>query len=281
MKIKHNKARCTIKIYDPLEHALKRVFKTQNLLLKRSCLYQQNVQPPLVTPLVTPLVPPLPKNNKKPARVPPPPPPPPTLQRPSTKTKPPVAPPPPPPPMDKKLVRQTGAGQTVSQGPLINLEAIRRKSQAFQAKRVEQLLQEDPVVKSFLQNKTQQEINDIKKRLINNRVNLNADSVRKFALYGQTLERLRQDTRLKNKPETFLMNDLGKYLSNNAKRNISQLSNDEITKALNLIQVERRVARLAGSNLKQNELKPIVLKLKNKPVNDIDINDISTALRNL
>jgi len=183
--------------------------------------------------------------------------------------------------MEKKLVRQTGAGQTVSQGPLINLEAIRRKSQALQTKRVEQLLQEDPVVKSFLQNKTQQEINDIKKRLINNRVNLNADSVRKFALYGQTLERLRQDTRLKNKPETFLMNDLGKYLSNNAKRNISQLSNDEITKALNLIQVERRVARLAGSNLKQNELKPIVLKLKNKPVNDIDINDISTALRNL
>lgn len=274
--MKHHK-RCTIKIYNPLEHALKRVFKTQHLLLKRSCLYpQKNVPPP----------PPFPKIiNKTPAPAPaplvPPPPPPPaptkTFQRPTT-TKPPVAPPPPPPMNKKKLVRQTAAGQTVKGGPLLNLEAIKRKSQALQAKRVEQLLQEDPVVKSFLQNKTNKEINDIKKRLINNRVNLNAESVRKFALYGQTLERLRQDSRLKNKPETFLMNNLGKYLPTNK---TNKLSEDEITKALNLIQVERRVARLAGSNLKQNELKPIVLKLKNKPVNNIDINDISTALRNL
>lgn len=280
--MKHNK-RCTIKIYDPLQHALKRVFKTQNLLLKRSCLYsQKNVQPPLPVPPPLPIInktpPPAPAPLVRPS-VPPPPPPPPagntkTLQRP-TKNKP-VPPPPPPPLNKKKLVRQSAAGQTVKSGPLLNLEAIQRKSQAFQAKRVEQLLQEDPVVKSFLQNKTNKEINDIKKRLINNRVNLNAESVRKFALYGQTLERLRQDTRLKNKPETFLMNDLGKYLPKTNK-----LSEDEITKALNLIQVERRVARLAGANLKQDELVPIVLKLKNKPVNNIDINDISTALRNL
>lgn len=253
------------KRYNPLEHTLKRIFHIQNLLLKRSCLYLDNNKP------VVAVIPPstLPQTNTKPITKPPVPPPPPPVPQ----TKKPPPPPPPPPNKQQRLVRKK-TQQTTQSGPLIDFEDLLRKQKAMRTKQVNNLMRTDPVVKALLNDKNKSEINDIRKRLIDEREGINNEEVRDVIRYKQTLARLRQDPRLKNKPEPYLMNNLRKYL--NDKNGI--VNDKAIDNALHTLNVETRIQRLVGSNITQGELVLLAKKMRNRKVNDITVNDISDAL---
>lgn len=260
------------KRYNPLEHTLKRIFHIQNILLKRSCLYSPYKQPVVLdtkTNITKALVPPPPPPPVSKAPVPPPPPPP-VSKAPVPKAP---VPAPPPPPNKQRLVRKK-TQQTTQSGPLIDFGDLLRKQKAMRTKHVNNLMQTDPVVKALLKNKNKSEINDIRKRLINEREGLNNEEVRDVIRYKQTLARLRQDPRLKNKPEPYLMNNLRVYL--NDKNGV--VNDKAINNALHALNVEKRIHRLVGSNISQGELVLLAKKMRNRKVNDITINDISDAL---
>lgn len=269
------------KQYNPLEHTLKRIFNIQNLLLKRSCLYIDN-KPPVVAvvpPSTSVPIPPVQQQtNTKSITKPPPPPPPPVPQ-----TKKPIiisstAPPPPPPPNKQRLVRpKKPQQQTTQSGPLIDFADLLRKQKAMRAKQVNNLMRTDPVVKALLKDKNKSEINDIRKRLVDEREGIDNEEVRDVIRYKQTLARLRQNARLKNKPEPYLMNNLRKYLTTNNNKN-GVVNDKAIDNALHTLNVEKRIHRLVGSNITQGELVSLAKKMRNRKVNDITINDISNAL---
>ena len=144
----------------------------------------------------------------------------------------------------------------------------------MRTKQVNNLMRTDPVVKALLKDKNKSEINDIRKRLIDEREGINNEEVRDVIRYKQTLARLRQDPRLKNKPEPYLMNNLRKYLNDK-----NGFVNDKaIDNALHTLNVEKRIQRLVGSNITQGELVLLAKKMRNRKVNDITVNDISDAL---
>jgi type IV secretory pathway VirB10-like protein len=269
------------KQYNPLEHTLKRIFNIQNLLLKRSCLYIDN-KPPVVAvvpPSTSVPIPPIQQQtNTKSITKPPPPPPPPVPQ-----TKKPIiisstAPPPPPPPNKQRLVRpKKPQQQTTQSGPLLDFADLLRKQKAMRAKQVNNLMRTDPVVKALLKDKNKSEINDIRKRLVDEREGIDNEEVRDVIRYKQTLARLRQNARLKNKPEPYLMNNLRKYLTTNNNKN-GVVNDKAIDNALHTLNVEKRIHRLVGSNITQGELVSLAKKMRNRKVNDITINDISNAL---
>lgn len=270
------------KQYNPLEHTLKRIFNIQNLLLKRSCLYIDN-KPPVVAvvpPSTSVPIPPVQQqtNTKSITKPPPPPPPPPVPQ-----TKKPIiisstAPPPPPPPNKQRLVRpKKSQQQTTQSGPLLNFADLLRKQKAMRAKQVNNLMRTDPVVKALLKDKNKSEINDIRKRLVDEREGIDNEEVRDVIRYKQTLARLRQNARLKNKPEPYLMNNLRKYLTTSNNKN-GVVNDKAIDNALHTLNVEKRIHRLVGSNITQGELVSLAKKMRNRKVNDITINDISNAL---
>jgi hypothetical protein len=274
-----------LETYDPLEHTLKRLFKVQNMLLKRAC------EPLHVIPKPVPVPPPPPplgiqqQPNKPQAfpksvqvPVPPPPPPPLGVQQPNKPQAFPksVPPPPPPPPgiqRPKTLQRKKPAAPVVVSGPSINFENLKRKSRAMRAKQIDQLLQTDPVVRAMIKNKSNAEKEDIRKRLVNNHEGLDATTVNHVIQYKTTLNRLRADNRLQNKPESFLMNDIRQYL--NKDKNVNK---NAITNALHLKNIERAIIRLAGTNLKRGEIPVLVRRLRNKRPETLTINDISNAL---
>jgi hypothetical protein len=270
------------KQYNPLEHTLKRIFNIQNLLLKRSCLYIDN-KPPVVAvvpPSTSVPIPPIQQqtNTKSITKPPPPPPPPPVPQ-----TKKPIiisstAPPPPPPPNKQRLVRpKKPQQQTTQSGPLLDFADLLRKQKAMRAKQVNNLMRTDPVVKALLKDKNKSEINDIRKRLVDEREGIDNEEVRDVIRYKQTLARLRQNARLKNKPEPYLMNNLRKYLTTSNNKN-GVVNDKAIDNALHTLNVEKRIHRLVGSNITQGELVSLAKKMRNRKVNDITINDISNAL---
>lgn len=247
-----------LETYDPLEHTLKRLFKVQNMLLKRAC------EPLHVIPKPVPVPPPPPplgiqqqpnKPQAFPKSVPVPPPPPPGIQSPKT------------------LQRKKPAAPVVVSGPSINFENLKRKSRAMRAKQIDHLLQTDPVVRAMIKNKSNAEKEDIRKRLVNNHEGLDATTVNHVIQYKTTLNRLRADNRLQNKPESFLMNDIRQYL--NKDKNVNK---NAITNALHLKNIERAIIRLAGTNLKRGEIPVLVRRLRNKRPETLTINDISNAL---
>lgn len=143
---------------------------------------------------------------------------------------------------------------------------------------VDRLLTDDPVVKSMLQGKSEAEINDIRKRLLNTRqAGTDKETVRNVIRYKQTLDRLRQDPRLKNKPEPYLMNDLRVYLP----KNKNTVNEKDIDNAISALNVQRKLVGLAGKNLSVTEVQALAVKMKNRKVNTITINDVSKALANL
>lgn len=267
------------KQYNPLEHTLKRIFNIQNLLLKRSCLYIDN-KPPVVAvvpPSTSVPIPPVQQQtNTKSITKPPPPPPPPVPQ-----TKKPIiisSTAPPPPPNKQRLVRpKKPQQQTPQSGPLLDFADLLRKQKAMRAKQVNNLMRTDPVVKALLKDKNKSEINDIRKRLVDEREGIDNEEVRDVIRYKQTLARLRQNARLKNKPEPYLMNNLRKYLTTSNNKN-GVVNDKAIDNALHTLNVEKRIHRLVGSNITQGELVSLAKKMRNRKVNDITINDISNAL---
>lgn len=267
------------KQYNPLEHTLKRIFNIQNLLLKRSCLYIDN-KPPVVAvvpPSTSVPIPPVQQQtNTKSITKPPPPPPPPVPQ-----IKKPIiisSTAPPPPPNKQRLVRpKKSQQQTTQSGPLLNFADLLRKQKAMRAKQVNNLMRTDPVVKALLKDKNKSEINDIRKRLVDEREGIDNEEVRDVIRYKQTLARLRQNARLKNKPEPYLMNNLRKYLTTSNNKN-GVVNDKAIDNALHTLNVEKRIHRLVGSNITQGELVSLAKKMRNRKVNDITINDISNAL---
>ena len=268
------------KQYNPLEHTLKRIFNIQNLLLKRSCLYIDN-KPPVVAvvpPSTSVPIPPIQQqtNTKSITKPPPPPPPPPVPQ-----TKKPIiisSTAPPPPPNKQRLVRpKKPQQQTTQSGPLLDFADLLRKQKAMRAKQVNNLMRTDPVVKALLKDKNKSEINDIRKRLVDEREGIDNEEVRDVIRYKQTLARLRQNARLKNKPEPYLMNNLRKYLTTSNNKN-GVVNDKAIDNALHTLNVEKRIHRLVGSNITQGELVSLAKKMRNRKVNDITINDISNAL---
>ena len=271
------------KQYNPLEHTLKRIFNIQNLLLKRSCLYIDN-KPPVVAvvpPSTSVPIPPIQqqtntKSITKPPPPPPPPPPVPQIKKPIIISS--TAPPPPPPPNKQRLVRpKKPQQQTTQSGPLLDFADLLRKQKAMRAKQVNNLMRTDPVVKALLKDKNKSEINDIRKRLVDEREGIDNEEVRDVIRYKQTLARLRQNARLKNKPEPYLMNNLRKYLTTSNNKN-GVVNDKAIDNALHTLNVEKRIHRLVGSNITQGELVSLAKKMRNRKVNDITINDISNAL---
>ena len=268
------------KQYNPLEHTLKRIFNIQNLLLKRSCLYIDN-KPPVVAvvpPSTSVPIPPVQQqtNTKSITKPPPPPPPVPQIKKPIIISS--TAPPPPPPPNKQRLVRpKKPQQQTTQSGPLLNFADLLRKQKAMRAKQVNNLMRTDPVVKALLKDKNKSEINDIRKRLVDEREGIDNEEVRDVIRYKQTLARLRQNARLKNKPEPYLMNNLRKYLTTSNNKN-GVVNDKAIDNALHTLNVEKRIHRLVGSNITQGELVSLAKKMRNRKVNDITINDISNAL---
>jgi hypothetical protein len=273
-----------MRTYDPLEHTLKRLFKVQNTLLKRACektvpnkpkqtpFAEENVPAVLPNKPVArtpdPVLPPPPLVV---APVPPPPPPPPIIRRPPTVA--PVAPPPPPIQRPQTLQRKKPTKPVFFSGPSINFENLKRKSREMRAKQIDQLLQTDQVVRSLMDGMSNTEKDNIRKRLIHNHEGLDANTVKTVIRYKTTLNRLRADNRLQNKPEAYLMNDIRPYL--NPEKNLNK---NAITDALYLKNIERAIIRLGGTNLKRGEIPVLVRRLRNKRPENLTVNDISNAL---
>ena len=262
------------KRYDPLEHTLKRMFYIQNLLLKNSCL----LGPPQQTGHGL-----LRKSPKPPAAVPVPPPPPPggpgLLRKPP---KPPAAvpaapPPPPPPATNKGLVRKKVTQTTQSGVTGFSLNEMLKTQSKMQSAAFDRIIANDPEVKSLLKDKSESELANIRKRLLEVGLTIDQQTVRDAIRYKRTLSRLRQDPRLKNKPEPYLMNDLRTYLPKN-KNNVNQADIDNAVKALN---VDVKLRRLVGNKVSGLERVMLSMKLKNRKVNNITIDDVSNALANM
>lgn len=286
------KASTKLETYDPLEHTLKRLFRVQNMLLKRTCQTPvpapTTVIPPPPVPAPTTVIPPPPGPAPTTiippptlVRPPPPPPPPPpmtttttsSLRRPAPSAAP--LPPPPPKPPGKRIQRTTVQAPAVTTGPSIDFENLKRKSRAMRAKQIDELLKTDPVVQVLMNGKSNDEKENIRRRLINDHTGLDATTVKNVVKYKNNLKRLRENARLQNKPEAYIMNDIRPYLN---QKNNQPINDTMITDALYLKNIERAIIRLAGTNLRRGEIPKLVRKLRNKRPENITVNDISNAL---
>lgn len=261
-----------LETYDPLEHTLKRLFRVQNMLLKRKCIDMETKTPVVQRTIIN--------NAPRPAVIIPPPPLPTKRPTVTTTNNPPPRPPPPPPPPrppqpPSKRIQRPTVQAPVTSGPLIDFENLKRKSRAMRAKQIDELLQTDPVVRLLMNGKSNDEKEDIRRRLINDHSGLNATTVKNVVKYKNNLKRLRENARLQNKPEAYIMNDIRPYLN---QRNNNPINDAMITDALYLKNIERAILKLAGTNLRRGEIPKLVRKLRNKRPENITVNDISNAL---
>lgn len=145
----------------------------------------------------------------------------------------------------------------------------------MRAKQIDDLLKKDPVVQVLMNGKSNEEKENIRRRLINDHTGLDASTVKNVVKYRDNLKRLRSNARLQNKPEAYIMNDIRPYLN---QKNNKPINDAMITDALYLKNIERAIIRLAGTNLRRGEIPKLVRKLRNKRPENITVNDISNAL---
>jgi len=269
------------KDYNVLEHVLTHFFEIQNLLVKQSCLVKPtttlrnnrptnsqrphiNIKPNLPSPRPS-VVPPAPPPPPRPRPTPPTPPPPPTLSS----------------PVNVFTRRSKKATPKKAAGPSLNFANLKRMARNKRERKVKNLLTQ-PDVEPLLTNIQNANKRNLERRLINERNGSNVNEVRAVLAYQNTLKQLKTNNRMKNETESYLMNNIGRYLPKRTNRNNkSSITSADINSALDSLNVETTLISLGGTDVKRGDIPPLVNYFKQQPKRNLTRKDLFNALNDL